>query len=255
MIREHFAFRETITTILADEQAHIDAAKSAMIKARRELEDYIKADPFFQMTYEPLVVAPSAPRVVQRMADGARDAGVGPMAAVAASIAWAGVEAMKAAGARFALIDNGGDIVFIADRDVRVGIYAGSAPSSGKFAFVIPPQEKILAVCTSSATVGPSVSFGTADAVVCISRDPAIADAWATSLCNVITQENFPDVVSRAIGNRGKGYDGDGDDNGYDEDNTGVCGVYAVCRDWVGSAGSLPKIVSAAVDTGLITKG
>ena len=146
MIREHFAFRETITTILADSKEHIEAAKEGMLSARDELEEYIGAEPFFQMTYEPVLVPEGSSVTVSRMADAGFEASVGPMAAVAASIAWAGVESMKEAGASFGLIDNGGDIVLISDRDVRVGIFAGAASSSGKFAFIVPPQKEVLGI-------------------------------------------------------------------------------------------------------------
>lgn len=195
MIREHFEVRETITTILADLPEFVAAAKEGVIDARYDLEDYIREDPFFMTTYEPLSVSKKAPLVVRRMSEASIEANTGPMAAVAASVAWSGVEKMIEAGATFGLIDNGGDIVLISDRKVNVGIYAGAAPSSGKYSFVIPPQKDILSVCTSSATVGPSVSFGSADAVVCFSRNPSNADAWATSLCNVVTPDNFDSVM------------------------------------------------------------
>ncbi len=234
MFREHFSFRETIATILADDPAHAAAARKGMLAARTELEEYIQSDPFFQLTYEPLPVSSDAPLIIRRMADAAIDAGVGPMAAVAGSIAWAGVEAMQEAGAVFGLIDNGGDIALISNRTVRVGIYAGTAPSSGRFAFIIPPQDKILGICTSSATVGPSVSLGISDAVVCFSSNPSTADAWATGLCNRITPENFQSEMP---------------------DGSTVSGVYAVAGDWTGRWGQLPEIVPAAVDTSLITRG
>lgn len=233
MIREHFTFRETITTILAESTEDVDVAKKAMLAVRSELEEYIHSDPYFQLTYEPLDISSQAPLIIQRMAAAGREAGVGPMAAVAGSIAWAGVEAMKENGANFGLIDNGGDIALISDKDISVGIYAGKAESSGKFAFVIPPQSEILGICTSSATVGPSVSFGKADAVVCFSNNPSNADAWATSLCNRISENNFTDIIPK---------------------NSSLIGVYAVIDNWIGMWGALPPIVSAKVNTNLITK-
>jgi ApbE superfamily uncharacterized protein (UPF0280 family) len=39
-------------------------------------------------------------------------------------------------------------------------------------------------VCTSSAVVGPSLSFGAADAVVAVARGCAFADAAATAIAN-----------------------------------------------------------------------
>lgn len=234
MIREHFAYRETITTVLADSAEYIAAAKEAMLSARSMLEEYIASDPFFKISYEPVDITASAPLIVRRMADAAAEANVGPMASVAASIAWAGAEAMQEAGASFGLIDNGGDIAFFSDRVLRVGIHAGGAPSSDKFAFVVPQSDVICGICTSSATVGPSVSFGIADAVVCFSENPAKADAWATSLCNRITPDNFFSEMPAV---------------------SALDGVYAVIGDWIGRWGNLPEIVPAKVDKELITKG
>ncbi len=41
-----------------------------------------------------------------------------------------------------------------------------------------------LGVCTSSGVVGPSVSFGRADAVTAMAPDAAVADAAATAIAN-----------------------------------------------------------------------
>ena len=234
MIREHFQYRTTITTILAEEKAHIEAAKTAMVHARSELEREILRDPFFGSTYEPYPTSVSSP-VAQRMASASKPAGVGPMAAVAGTIAWCGVEAMQAAGAVFAVIDNGGDIALIADHEVTIGIHAGSSPFSGRLAFRVAPQDTILGICTSSATVGPSVSLGTADAVTVLSRNVSLADAWATSLCNDFTTCS--------------------DDFFQARDLTGVCGICAIAGDTLCRWGTLPQIVQASVDTRLITAG
>ncbi len=234
MIREHFQYRTTITTLLAEEEAHIKAAKIAMVDARSELEREILRDPFFGSTYDPYITEISSP-VAQRMAAASKPAGVGPMAAVAGTIAWYGVEAMQDAGATFAVIDNGGDIALIADRDVTIGIHAGISPFSGKLAFRIPPQDTILGICTSSATVGPSVSFGTADAVTVFSRNVSLADAWATSLCNDFTKCSDEFFQAR--------------------DLRDICGICAIAGDILCQWGTLPEIVQASVDPGLITAG
>ena len=46
-----------------------------------------------------------------------------------------------------------------------------------------------LGVCTSSGTVGPSLSFGKADAVCVLSKSAALADAAATAIGNIIQGE------------------------------------------------------------------
>jgi uncharacterized protein len=234
MIREPFHFRETFATILADDPAHIKAAKAGLLAARQAVESYIARDPFFHATFDPYTPDSDDP-VVTRMAAAGRKAAVGPMAAVAGAIAWAGVEAMAGAGATFGVIDNGGDIALVADRPVRVGVHAGNTPLSDSIAFVVPPQEAVLGICTSSATVGPSISLGMADAVTVFSRDVALSDAWATSVCNAIRPDNTS-VLERI-------------------DMAEVDGVFAIMGGKTVSWGRLPPLVRAQVDEQLISAG
>ncbi|HVN74601.1 MAG TPA: UPF0280 family protein [Methanoregula sp.] len=234
MIRERFRFRETIATILADDPVHVAAAKRGILASRQELEAYIARDPFFAATFDPYE-PDSDSLIVRRMAGAGQKAGVGPMAAVAGAIAWAGIEAMQEEGAAFGVIDNGGDIAFIADRPLRIGVHAGEAGSSDRIAFLIPPQDRILGVCTSSATVGPSISFGIADAVTIFSRDVALSDAWATAVCNAIRPGDHS--VLDAV------------------DPSEVCGVFAILGEVSVRWGRLPPLVPAVVDGQLISAG
>jgi ApbE superfamily uncharacterized protein (UPF0280 family) len=43
-----------------------------------------------------------------------------------------------------------------------------------------------IGICTSSGTVGPSLSLGRADAAVALARSAALADAAATALGNLV---------------------------------------------------------------------
>ncbi|MCK5434567.1 MAG: UPF0280 family protein, partial [Dehalococcoidales bacterium] len=45
-----------------------------------------------------------------------------------------------------------------------------------------------LGICTSSGTVGHSLSYGKADAVVVLSKSATLADAAATAIGNLIVQ-------------------------------------------------------------------
>jgi ApbE superfamily uncharacterized protein (UPF0280 family) len=234
MIRQRFSYRQTFATILADTPEHIDAAKTGILAARQVLEAYIARDPFFSTTFDPYT-PDSDDLIITRMADAARAAGVGPMAAVAGAIAWAGIEAMQEGGAVFGVIDNGGDIALVCDRNVRVGVHAGEAALSNRIAFVVPPQDSVLGICTSSATVGPSISLGIADAVTIFSRDVALADAWATAVCNEIRPDNVS-VLDRINPND-------------------VRGIFAIMGDQQVRWGKLPSIVSADVDERLISAG
>jgi len=186
IIREHFQLKETIVTISAVEARHIEAAKRAIREERRHLEDFIAKDPFFMITLEPYDLAgEDAPEIVQRMIRAGAEFRIGPMSAVAGSIAGYAVQAMVEAGADYAVVDNGGDIALVTDRTLLVGIYAGPSPLRD-LALEIAPRSELLGICTSSGTVGPSISFGCADAALAISRDPALADSAATALGNAV---------------------------------------------------------------------
>jgi uncharacterized protein len=234
MIREPFRFRETFAAILAETPAHAAAAKEGMIAARQVLEGHIARDPFFASTFSPYAPDTDDPLILH-MAAAASSAGVGPMATVAGAIAATGIDAMIDAGARFGVIDNGGDIALVSDRDVRVGVHAGTAPLSDRIAFVVPPHNKPFGICTSSATVGPSISFGIADAVTIFASDPLLADAWATEVCNQIRPDDRS-VLDRI-------------------DPEKVDGVFAIMGETVIKWGIVPPVVPARVDEQLISAG
>ena len=52
------------------------------------------------------------------------------------------------------------------------------------------PEGTGLGVCTSSGTVGHSLSLGKADAVTVIAPSAALADAAATMICNQVQSES-----------------------------------------------------------------
>jgi uncharacterized protein len=234
MIRRRLQIRETIATILADDEAATEKAREGIIRARQELEHYVATDPFFVSTLEPYPVRTGI-LTVDRMAEAGVRAGVGPMAAVAGAIAWAGLEAMLEGGAGFGVIDNGGDIALFTDRELTIGIHAGASPLSDSVGFMIGPDPGILGICTSSATVGPSLSFGRADAVTVFARNPAVSDAWATAICNEVTPENTS-VLDRL-------------------DPGEVRGVFVVMGEWTCRWGEVPPIVRTKERKDLITGG
>ncbi len=151
---------------------------------RNQIEKYIKEDPLFNITLEPHDVPPSAPKIVKEMSQWARKAGVGPMAGVAGAIAeFVGRDLLKFSPQ--IIIENGGDIFLSSKKERIVSIFAGESIWSNKLGILIPPS-KYLGICTSSGTVGPSLSFGRADAVVVISNYTIFADALATAVGNMI---------------------------------------------------------------------
>ena len=184
LISESWAYKETDVLIKADSREAIEAAKKSLIRHRNAIERYIARNPVFKLSLEPINVEAEAPKVVQLMAEAGRLVGVGPMAAVAGTLAQLAVEDVVTTGARNILIDNGGDIFIHGNRSYTVAIHAGESPLSNKIALEIDAARLPLGVCTSSATVGPSLSFGEADAVTVLAKSGALADAAATAICN-----------------------------------------------------------------------
>lgn len=190
LIRERFRLKQTIVTITAQERVHVEAALEEIKRQRAHLEEFIGQDPFFSLTLEPYdLPIRSAPKIVREMVRAGAAVGIGPMGAVAGTIARFALKAMIEAGATHAVVDNGGDIAMINDRQTLIGIYAGTSPLEN-LAVEIGPRKEPLGICTSSGTVGPSMSFGCADVAMVVSEDVPLADAAATALGNAVSAED-----------------------------------------------------------------
>jgi uncharacterized protein len=170
-------------------------ARRIVLKYRAQLEDYIQKEPDFFTSLVPLPIPQSAPRIIMEMLQAGQTANVGPMASVAGAVAQeVGKELLEFSPE--IIVENGGDIYLKVNHKITVGIYAGDSPLSGKIGLEIEPQDTPLGVCTSSGTVGHSLSFGKADAVVIVAPSAALADAAATAVCNKVQS---PGDINTAI--------------------------------------------------------
>ena len=177
-------YKETELFICADRVLEQEAY-AAVKSLRGDIDSYIQSHPEFAKSLAPVVAEADAPPVVIRMCHAAKAAGVGPMAAVAGAFSdTAAQEILKYTPE--VIVENGGDIFIKTDSSKTVAIYAGQSPLSMKIGIAVDTAKKPLAVCTSSGTVGPSLSFGKADAAVVVSHDACLADACATRLGNEI---------------------------------------------------------------------
>ena len=162
-------------------------AQRHLITLRHELDAYIEQDAAFLHTLSPHQPLPDCPPIARQMCNAALLAGVGPMAAVAG--AFSQVIARQLVS-QFALteliIENGGDIYLHSSQYRRIAIFAGGSPLSNKLGLDIDPSLAPLGICTSSGTVGHSLSFGKADAVTILAQDASISDSYATAIGNMI---------------------------------------------------------------------
>ncbi|MEA4813703.1 MAG: hypothetical protein VB112_02180 [Oscillospiraceae bacterium] len=129
--------------------------------------------------------------VLDRMAVAARktrDPAATPMLAVAGCIAQEACDAMRAGGADWAFVNNGGDIALLASglKNVTVGIMTDVGTGQIAYQKTVAPSDGIGGVATSGLG-GRSMTCGIASAAVAFAHDAATADACATILGNAAT--------------------------------------------------------------------
>jgi len=160
-----------------------DVALKSLIKHRNSLEEYIKNHPEFRTSLLSLPEDDLAPPIIRDMLSKSKICGVGPMAAVAGAAAeYVGYDLLDQT--ENLIIENGGDIFLKSKNKLTVSVYAGVSALSYKVNILVKPEETPMGICTSSATVGPSLSFGKADAVCVISKSATLADAAASAIGN-----------------------------------------------------------------------
>lgn len=158
-------------------------AEKSLIQHRYSLENYIRNHPEFRTSLLPLPEDHLAQPIVRRMISKSKICGVGPMASVAGAISeFVGYDLLDAT--ENLIIENGGDIFLHSKNKLNVAIYAGESTLSYKVNLIVKSEDTPLGICTSSATVGPSFSFGKADAVCVISTSATLADAAASAIGN-----------------------------------------------------------------------
>ena len=196
------AVKETDLFVHADKPLE-DITRELILQYRGYIEEYIQQHPEFAKTLQPWPSGGPAPRIVKEMMSAGEKAGVGPMAAVAGAMAeHVGTELLLRS--EEIVVENGGD-VFIKTKDpVTVGIFAGSSPLSLRIGLRIDCAHQPMAACTSSGTVGHSLSLGKADAVSVISASCSLADAAATAIGNLIQSQ---DDIQQAL-DKGKQIEG-----------------------------------------------
>jgi ApbE superfamily uncharacterized protein (UPF0280 family) len=194
-----------------------------VVKVRADLETYIDSHPGFLSSMEPVNLKTGAPEIVLRMARASWLAGVGPMAAVAGAFAEEVGELL--ADCPDVIVENGGDLYIKTSRERQVGIIAGLSPFSNRIAVRVRPEESPLGVCTSSGTVGPSISFGRADAAMVKATSASLADAVATGAGNRVLRK---DRLMKAVN--------------YAQSIAGVTGILVIKDDQMAAWGNIELV-------------
>lgn len=201
-----------------------DKALESVLKYRNIVETYISKNPDFLKSLTPVKAAPNASFFIKKMCESAKDAGVGPMAAIAGAVSEAvGSELLKYTDE--VIVENGGDLYLNCKQDVKIGIFSGESPFKDKLALNVKASDMPLGVCTSSGKIGHSMSFGKSDTVTVISKNAYLADAMATSAANrVKSAEDIEYVIE------------------YTQKVKGVSGIIAVIDNKIGAWGQVELI-------------
>jgi uncharacterized protein len=160
-------------------------ARQSVMKYRSNIEEYARVHEGFFDSFQPFPDDKLAPPIVREMLAASKAANVGPMASVAGSIAQFVAKDLEPKSPQV-IVENGGDIFANIKDLLRIGIFAGASPLSDKLILKINAEDMPMGICTSSATVGHSVSLGKADAVCVLSKSAALADAAASAIGNLV---------------------------------------------------------------------
>jgi ApbE superfamily uncharacterized protein (UPF0280 family) len=163
-------------------------AEEIIRRLRKEIRDHIDRQDTFHTSLTPVERLEKIPEVIGMMYEASERAGVGPMAAVAGAVAEITGRAL-ADRTEELIIENGGDIWMKLSRPAVVIIYPGGHYFD-RIALNIKPEQTPCGICTSSARIGLSFSFGRADAATVIAPDAGLADAIATEVCNRVKRED-----------------------------------------------------------------
>ena len=226
LTRHLYQIGETRGVIITDHPPSILVALDCIREQRRLLLEYIRANPDFEHSLEPVHVV-DAPEVVLQMVQVSKLVGVGPMAAVAGVFADLAAETMLKNNAKVAIVENGGEAVLYSDRPITVSVGAGNNPLSERVGFKV--SKFPCGVATSSGRHSHAFSMGDADTVTVFAENAGLADAVATAAANMVLGEPGFDVKA-----------------GVDAALVieGVYGALAIRDDRVSTGGMLPKIVA-----------
>lgn len=197
---------ETDLWVVARSDLHREV--EALVRVLRgQLKAHIALQPEFLTSLVPVSVQPGAPDIVRRMAEAAEACGVGPMAAVAGTMAEL-VAREFVAQTPDILVENGGDCFLCSTRERIVGLLPD--PEAGvSVGLRLLPEDFPLSLCASSGRIGHSLSFGRGDIVVVRSPSGALADAAATALSNRLkSSRDLEQVVEAAKGLEAAGVQG-----------------------------------------------
>jgi ApbE superfamily uncharacterized protein (UPF0280 family) len=189
-------YREADLLIASENMSILNEGLSRFIEEREAVQTYVDKHPEFVYSLEPLEQDENnVPKAIAASIKASRQAGVGPMAALPGALADITLDAMLNAGARIAIVENGGEISMKMNREAIVGVYTGKELNLG---LILDHSQGRMGISTSSSSVSHALSFGDADAAVVVAENAALADAVSTCVGNIV-ESKCKDSIEKAV--------------------------------------------------------
>lgn len=196
LVNFELCVQQTDMRVSAEADLRVEAL-ALVLEARAQVEGHIARHPEFLRSLTPLAEDRTAPAVVAAMLDAARRADVGPMAAVAGAISEFVGRGLGAASPEV-IVENGGDL-YLRSRQRRALTLLAENTTLGGIRITVPAAPAGTGIATSAGTLGHSLSFGRADAVMVVAESGALADALATAIGNIVQGErDLAPAIARA---------------------------------------------------------
>ncbi len=174
---------------------------------RSEIKSFSGMHPQFMNSLSPVSVPINSPEIISRMAEAGEALQTGPMAAVAGGIAHMVAQEFVDVSPNL-LVENGGDTYLYSTRERTVGIL-GDPQQGVCLGIRLSAEQFPCALCSSSATIGHSLSLGEGDLALVLAKDGFIADAAATALANLLQgRKGLKKMLSQGEKLRNKGVRG-----------------------------------------------
>lgn len=187
----------------ADKQELIDFCTREIHAIRNILKFWINLFPEIKDSLDPIEAPHNAPDFLAAMCEAGKFAHVGPFASVAGTIA----QFIATKIHRYlkeknicpdVIVENGGDIYVFSSKERCIGIMANPAEKC-VLGLKIPKEQFPLAICSSSATIGHSLSFGQGDLALILAKNGSLADALATRYGNLLrTKQDINPILTQA---------------------------------------------------------
>ncbi|WP_297898374.1 UPF0280 family protein [uncultured Methanobrevibacter sp.] len=239
IFKKKISIEETKMNVVSDIDSENVNLNNFIVTQRNILKKYIANNPLFFKTLRPYKPKnqdiSSNPKIIRKMIEGSKIANVGPTATLAGTIAELSLDYLTKNNSNYSILENGGDIAFLnnyPEKKVIFGIYAGESPLSGEigFEFKYKSKNEKMGICTSSGSVGYSISYGRSDCVTVISKNACIADGLATSIGNNVNGVLDQDAVENGL-------------SAAEEFREHFIGALIIVGESIGTIGKLPKIV------------